>query len=653
MTKEQTSPRRTRLLIALCMAALGTACGADDPDGAAAMGTGGTAGDPTNDVDGSFGGGAAGAGGAGVDGGASEGLGGQGGSSLPEGPAFDAGPDGLVNNPIDELFADPARSPWDFLGASAQDGQAYVDAAEACFSEPGACDSQACGAFAACCPASGSCCEPLLASPIPESLDFRACAGDSVTECFAEAGFSANSFGEDGPILSGQGLVPNGSASAEGGVLVGELVDLASLRVQLDVQLRAPVDCNGTCLESAGVGFSRLTDDGELDGVAVGLLLSGSREVVQLLLAGQVADSFPAAEATTGWRMTFAPRGEVEVRRDGVLLGRYPFDSESLRQARLTLFGRNLSAPERSAAIESIDSVTERCDNPRGWTERAPLEVTVQGEPAPTFRFGVEPSISDDPERPGAAFALDAEIFIGETVSDGRIDLPSFAPALRATEAFEAGGVGDPELLTVEGTPFVYYTAWNANGAGSIAAATLSADEAQKELTPMLVPEGDVVSYDAPTAAVRDGLVILVVRATLRSGASELRAFYSADPQTGWARIVDSSLEALTRVESPTEEIGSPSLVRHNSAYQLYYARRQGTRWSVEIAASDELLFWRPLGEALGGSGEGFDSQGARGLDARSVFGRIEAVYSGQDGVSFQLGFAARPAPSGTASTVF
>ena len=123
MTKEQTSPRRTRLLIALSMAALATACGAEDSDGAA--------GEPTNDVDGSFGGGAAGAGGAGVDGGASEGLGGQGGSSLPEGPAFDAGPDGLMNNPIDELFADPARSPWDFLGASAQDGQAYVDAAEA------------------------------------------------------------------------------------------------------------------------------------------------------------------------------------------------------------------------------------------------------------------------------------------------------------------------------------------------------------------------------------------------------------------------------------------------------------------------------------------------------------------------------------------
>ena len=648
MNRKQTSPRRARLLIALCIAALTAGCGAEDSNGAAAMGAGGSGGAPTNDVDGSFGGGAGGAGG-----GAAEGLGGQGGSSMPKPPSFETGADGLVNNPIDELFADPERSPWDFLGAGAQDGQMYVDAAAACFSEPAACDSQACGAFAACCVASGNCCEPLLESPIPESLDLRACAGESVADCFGNAGFAADAFGEDGPLLSSRGLVPNGSPSAEGGVLVGELADLASLRVQLDVLLRAPDDCNGLCLESAGVGFARVSGDGEFDGVAVGLLLSGSREVVQLLVGGQVADSFPAAEATTGWRITLSPTGEVEVEQDGVSLGRYPFDSESLREARLALFGRNLGAPANSAAIEAFESVTERCDNPRAWTERAPLEVTVQGEPAPALRFGAEPSISDDPERPAAAFALDAEIFIGEALSDGRIDLPSFAPGLSATEAFDAGGVGDPELVTVEGTPFVYYTAWDANGAGSIAAAALFDGQAQKELAPMLVPEGDVISYDAPTAAVRDGLVILIVRATLVSGASELHAFYSADPKAGWARIVDGSLEALTRVEHPNEEIGSPSLVVHNSAYQLYYARRRGTRWSVEIAASDELLFWRPLGEALGGSGEGFDRQGARGLDARSVFGRIEAIYSGQDGVSFQLGFVARPAPSSTASTVF
>ena len=97
----------------------------------------------------------------------------------------------------------------------------------------------------------------------------------------------------------------------------------------------------------------------------------------------------------------------------------------------------------------------------------------------------------------------------------------------------------------------------------------------------------------------------------------------------------------------------APSLIVHNSAYQLYYSRRSGTRWTVEVLASDELLVWRPLGEALGPSGEGFDSLGARGLDARSRLDEIDALYTGQDAVSFSLGAARRPAPSDTASTAF
>jgi len=94
-------------------------------------------------------------------------------------------------------------------------------------------------------------------------------------------------------------------------------------------------------------------------------------------------------------------------------------------------------------------------------------------------------------------------------------------------------------------------------------------------------------------------------------------------------------------------------LIVHNSAYHLYYARRTGTRWSVELAVSDELLLWRAMGEVLGGSGNGFDSLGARGPGAISRPGRIDLVYSGQDGVSFRLGTASRAAPSDSAPSIF
>ena len=45
-------------------------------------------------------------------------------------------------------------------------------------------------------------------------------------------------------------------------------------------------------------------------------------------------------------------------------------------------------------------------------------------------------------------------------------------------------------------------------------------------------------------------------------------------------------LESLTRTDGPGSEITDPSLIVHNSAYQLYYARRTGTRWALELAVS-------------------------------------------------------------------
>jgi hypothetical protein len=167
------------------------------------------------------------------------------------------------------------------------------------------------------------------------------------------------------------------------------------------------------------------------------------------------------------------------------------------------------------------------------------------------------------------------------------------------------------------------------------------------------MPTGDVVSYDAPSVVYRDGVWLLVVRATLSSGATELHAFYTNNLDMGWTRVINGGLEELTRVDDPASDITDPSLIIHNSAYQLYYARRTGTRWAVELAVSDELLLWRPMGEVLGGSNEGFDSLGVRSPDAISQPDRIDMVYSGQDGVSFRLGTAYRAAPSDTAPSIF
>jgi hypothetical protein len=562
-----------------------------------------------------------------------------------------ANSDGLFNNPVEELFADVVRSPFDFLDALGSAPQSYVDSVTSCFADPRACEESFCAPFAACCVATGSCCMALAAPPLPDLLQFASCSGGSVEDCAASAGFGATTFGEQTPFISERGLVPNGSSSSESGALVGDPVNLGTQRVSVEARFAPPVGCNGNCLESAGVGFTRGAGD-DFEGAAVGLLFSGSREQVSLLVDGQAVDSFESGGASTIWTLLLSPTGTVEVVRDGSTLGVHVFDPASLRTARLAVFGRSLFSSSSSAAIARIATTVELCDSPRGWVERVPVAVTLDGTPDLSLSAASEPSLLDDPSSTTVAFELDGEIYLGEMRGD-TIDVSSLGTPLAPGDTFDADRVGEPELFVFGNAVYLYYTAVDASGRGSIGAARLVEGELLKDAVPVLAPEGEVVSYESPTVRTREGLAVLIVRATLSSGATELRAFYTSDPATSWEPILDGTLEALTRVDDPTEEITAPSLIVHNSAYQLYYSRRLGTRWTVEVTTSDELLYWRPLGESLGPGGDGFDALGARGLDARSGQDQIDALYVGQDGVSFSLGRALRPAPSDTASTAF
>jgi hypothetical protein len=584
-----------------------------------------------------------------------EGTGGAGGTGVP---ALNPGSSGVADNPIDLLFANPQRNPRDLLSGLGTDSigaEAYADAARACYASAEACGASGCGAFASCCVSSGTCCEPIGNDPpAPALLDFRTCAGQTINGCVEGQGSTAVSFGPLQPVLNDRGLVPNGTATAEGGAIIGNVFDLSSQRVQIDVRFSLPIGCGATCLQSAGIAFSSQEPSVFID-AEVGLLLSGSRAEVNLMIGDAIADSFDAGADGTKWRLILSPQGSAEVLRDGIAQGTYSFDAAALQQARLLAFGRNLGTASNSAAIAVLEVEASSCDNPRSWTGRQPATIALNGNEVPGHALGRRPSIVDQGSLRRMAYELDGEIFISEETAPGEFFLSDLSPALTATEPYEAMGIGDPELVWDGSVLFLFYTAHDANGVGSIRAATSAGgiSELTKSTAPILVPTDDVVSFDAPSIILREGLWVLIARATLYDGATELRAFYTSAPETGWAPVVNGGLERLTRVENPTAELTDPSLVIHNSAYQLYFSRRTGTRWSVELAVSDELLLWRSMGEVLGNSDEGFDRLGARGADAVSEPGRIGIVYSGQDGVSFRLGTASRTAPSGTAQSIF
>jgi predicted GH43/DUF377 family glycosyl hydrolase len=590
-----------------------------------------------------------GSGGAGPDAGY-EGNGGAGGAGAP---SLD-GTSGLADNPVAQLLANPQRNPSDFLGADAEGARGYAEAATTCYADADSCGGAACEAFASCCVSTGRCCQPIDDPSLPAMLDFEQCEGLTVGSCAAAEGSSATTFGPLEPVIGSRGLVPNGTATSDGGAVVGGVTNLSTQLLRIDVRFALPIGCNGTCLESAGVALTA-SDPGVFVDAEVGLLLSGSREAVSLLIGGEVADTFDAGTDATRWSLSLSPEGSVEVLRDGASQGSHSFDSGALTEAHLVLYGRNLSAEPNNAAIANLSIESELCDNPRAWEGRAPLSIRVDGVEAPDYALGHAPSIEQHGSTARMAYEVGGEIFVATQNAPGMADLLSFEPALVPTEPYEALGLADPELVSDGSVLFLFYTARDESGAGSIGVAVSTGDLSvfTKSNGPLLVPSEDVVSFDAPSVRYRDGLWLLVARATLGSGATELRAYYTSDLETGWTRVVNGGLEKLTRTEDPTTEVTGPSLIAHNSAYQLYYARRQGTRWSVELAVSDELLVWRPMGEVLGASDGGFDSLGARDPDAISGADRIDIVYSGQDGVSFRLGAASRPAPSDTATGNF
>ncbi len=645
LSKERRKQRRRWLAIGAVLGVVSFGCGSD-PGSGDAIGDGGEG----DFAAGGSGGGAAptnsGSGGSGLDSGAG-GAGGR--SGLPPFPEADVS--AFDNNPIEQLFADPSRSPWDLLPPSSQGSQGYIDSALACYAGADACATAGCEAFASCCVGTGRCTKTVEPQPLPTSLSFEQCAGLTLEDCAQREGFSADVFGQQAPILTERGLVPNGTATSEGGALLGDVVSLASRRVVVETQFALPIECGATCLQSAAVAFAVHRVPARFEGAEVGLLLSGSRGTVSLIIGGQVADSYDAGDDATVWRLVLSPSGEVVVERDGSIQGSYTFDPEALREARLALFGRNLGDDLDSAAIARLATSTEITDSPAGWTDRRPVTVLASGNVDSELAMGREPSIAKGADLTAVAFEIDGQIFVAEHEGSAVVSFlePEPPPVVFPTEPFEAGGVGDPELVWLSDSLYVFYTAYDENGVGRIGSALISGNQAVKALDPVLEPQGDVVSYDSPTLALRDGLALMVVRATLQSGETELRAFYSPDPETGWERIVDGMLEELSRVGEPGAELTSPSLIVHNSAYQLYYSRRAGTRWSIELLVSDEMLIWRPLGEILGASGDSFDSLGAQGADALSVIDGIELLYSGQDGISFELGWARRPAPSNTA----
>jgi hypothetical protein len=179
------------------------------------------------------------------------------------------------------------------------------------------------------------------------------------------------------------------------------------------------------------------------------------------------------------------------------------------------------------------------------------------------------------------------------------------------------------------------------------------------DTTPVIAPPDGADGVDGPSVVVEGGWTMV---ARIRSGGTtELASWTSVDGRE-WTRndadpSATDSLHALTERSADSDldtfdanEIAAPSLVHAHGAWQLYYAGRNGSRWSIGLLISDDLVHWRPdpTGAALlAGDGSGIDALGTRDPEAVVLRpGTLSLFYAGTDGAIEQIGLTERAAPT-------
>lgn len=541
------------------------------------------------------------------------------GSSADTGPlpGADAGAfvPGVLGVPATD--ADGVEPLGEAMNPPSADAERELDALAACYDESpdgGHCEEPACRPLGACCVGKGDCCAPTTLADLPTDLDLTSCAELS---CL---GTAWRTFGQD-VALSDDGLAPQGTATGEGGGIFLTPIPLHSTRASFTFTWTPPEECGLDCLESLSVGLlpsQPPLGPGVTVSPPVALTYSGGRDSVALVLSGHERLRFDRGDVST-LSLTLEPTGRVIVTHGD---DRVSFeDAFTPAPLHLAVWGRsrNPSASDRrSVALASLRTELALCDMPGAWNERVLINDVE----------GAAPSLASNGTDTLLAY-LDADGSIRVAQSEGHGRFTPLTPRLDPTNVSFADRIDDPELVWRDSEWQLFFTARRGE--------TASVGRATFDGTAFTVAEAPVLDDAwAPTlAASLGGRWVMIVRTE-----GGLEAFVEQDES--FVALLGCRLNEA--VAGLLGTVGNPSLVLHDRAWQLYVPVRRGTRWSVELLASDEALVWRHVGPTLLPSGQGFDRLGVAGADARAHGDVVEVVYEGDDGVRRRLGWASRPA---------
>ncbi|MEC7519564.1 MAG: hypothetical protein VYE22_06860 [Myxococcota bacterium] len=559
-------------------------------------------------------------------------------AACPGAPCYRGGDGG----PADEADASAdagMQTPGPHLDAGALGDEASFGAG-ACFNgvnedvgldaeDDGAdCDDASCASAAICClgESDAACC---VASPRVVHA-FGDC--DGVSGCAP----GALVFGA--PRVAADGLVPNGDESGDGGLALGEPLDLTRQRVTLTGRLRAEAECAEDCLEVAAFGVGDAPTLGRvLPDVA--MALRPARREIALLVAGETLHAWRydgAADLVVS--LTLAPTGELTAGVEGMEPVSATFMPRADRRA--LIYGRTQSLRAEPARVMSLSVEASTCRMPSALDRWDAPEIPW-GEPwagqAPR-----SPSVLADDETLRLAFELDGSLFVAVRDPSGAwrmqgSDLDD--PVLRAPAGTR---YADPDLVRTEAGDFLLLTV-ESDGQTRLAVSGPVELASARFPDPRVLGEPDL---RAPSAAVTpDGEVLIAAVRGRASGSRVLLfdsdpAFTSLSPKVEQP-IVTASGE-LFRFDE--QEVADPALmVDGDGLLRLYYAGRRGTRWALGLRASIDREHFREIGGGapiLTPSGSGFDALSVRAPDARWDGDAVELWFGAHSGAAWSIGAA-------------
>ncbi len=521
------------------------------------------------------------------------------------------------------------------------------------------CADSDCASNAVCCVGSGAdgCCDP-IGTTIELPL---ACADQDASACFASDP-SLSVFGEVLPVIESGALVPQGGR-VDGGVVIGDAIDPRGVDITLTATIDTPANRCTDCADAAGIGLlDRLPAPGEQAIVLFGVVATGSRAEITVIVADEVVARTPLTPGSASYRLEMDVSGHGRVLVGEAMIAE--LDSVPLPMSlRAAVFGRTENRPADVSAVSVTQaSVTLKpCDAPTAIVRRSTPVVPWSGStwtPREVRRPSVVTWVEDTTTKRLMAFAFEGAIYLAQRTAGGEYRNASFDPGPPAFELpAELVEARDPWLVIEDARFHLYFVGVDESGATSVWRASggsvwdTTFGTAEKVLDPAAF---EIASIAAPAVVVGDPTWSMIARAGTERGPRLVR-WISTDG-VEWT-LRGGSLDAATwRAPQPDDlfafardDLGAPALVtmldrQQRPVQRLYYAGRRGTRWSIGLMVSSDGDRFLPLGRVLDG-GVGFDALGVADPAPVVEDGSLLLYYAGTDGSAWKIGVAG---PAGT-----